>query len=267
MKKSSILPILFTIVICMLGSCSKTTQESQFNEFEINCKDGTVRTGAIYIPKGTSDKDKLPVVFMGDGLVFKETKFKQMMDSLIDYGCINPVVVACSYENKKQIQGYNLAYRNAEYVETLAKNDNTLAELFNNHYNYFINEFIPYVDKNAPVSQSKSDRIYFGTSNSADFGITLSFRNQKLFNEYWCFSPVYSDIHDYEPLSTDISYSICWGAKEEVGIFDYFPNLLKDIRKRGGKINSWVFGGGHDRDWWRYWFKQELMRRFPYSND
>ena len=48
-------------------------------------------------------------------------------------------------------------------------------------------------------------------------------------------------------------------------MFDYFPNLLKDIRKRGGKVNSWVFNGGHDRDWWRYWFKQELMRRFPYN--
>ena len=265
MNKTSIFLILFTFALGMLSSCSKSSQESEFKEFEINCNDGTVRTGAIYLPKGVKPSDKLPVIFMADGLVFKETKFKEMMDSLIDYGCISPVVVACSYENKVQIQGYNLAYRNAEYVEALAKNDNTLAKLFDNHYKYFINQFIPYVDKHAPVSQSKQDRIFFGTSNSADFGITLSFRDQKLFKEYWCYSPVYSDIREYEPLSTDISYSICWGAKEEVGMFDYFPNLLKDIRKRGGKVSSWVFSGGHDRDWWRYWFKQELMRRFPYN--
>ena len=26
-----------------------------------------------------------------------------------------------------------------------------------------------------------------------------------------------------------------------------------------------VFNGGHDRDWWKYWFSEELKRRFPYE--
>ena len=263
MKLTSCILVPLFISTCLICACSKATRESEYKEFEINCKDGTVRSGAIYLPKGIKPTDKLPVIFMADGLVFKETKFKQMMDSLIDYGCISPVVVACSYENKKQIQGYNLAYRNAEYVEILGRDDKTLADLFKKHYDFFINEFIPYIDKHAPVSSSKDDRIFFGTSNSADFGLTLSFRNQKLFKEYWCYSPVFSDVSEYAPLSNAISYNICWGAKEEVGMFEYFPNLIKDIRKRGGKVNSWVFSGGHDRGWWRYWFKMELMRRFP----
>ena len=258
--------ILLTSVIMMsvVISCKEEmTASSEFNEFEIKCQDGTVRKGGIYLPPGIKSKDKLPVIYMADGLVFKECGFKRMLDSLYDCGTISPVVVACSYENKKTVPGYKLAFRNAEYIETLAKNDNTLAQLYENHYNFFIDEFIPYIEKKAPVSQSASDRIFFGTSNSGDFGITLSFRNQGLISEYWCYSPVYSDVSEYGMLSAETSYKICWGSKEEVGMDDYFPSLLKDIRKRGGKVNSWVYNGGHDRDWWKYWFREELIKRFP----
>ena len=68
-------------------------------------------------------------------------------------------------------------------------------------------------------------------------------------------------------LSTPVNYSICWGAKEEIGMFEYFPTLLKDIRKRGGKVNSWVYNGGQEREWWKYWFGEELQRRFPYGGE
>lgn len=263
MKKISIL-LTSLYILFAISSCKvKTSETSEFNEFQINCQDGTVRSGAIYLPKGIKNGDKLPVIYMADGLVFKDCGFKKMLDSLVDCKAISPVVVACSYENKKSVPGYNMAYRNAEYVEALAKTDNTLARLFENHYNFFVNEFIPYIEKEAPVSESAQDRIFFGTSNSADFGITLSLRKQGLISEYWCYSPVFSDIKDYGLIQSTTSYRICWGAKEEVGMDDYFPNLLKDIRKRGGNVHSWVFNGGHDRGWWRYWFSEELKNRFP----
>lgn len=251
------------VLYAMVSCGEEGTESSQFNEFEIKCKDGSVRTGGIYIPKGVKSKDKLPVIYMADGLVFKDCGFKSMIDSLIDLKEISPVVIACSYENKKTVPGKKLAYRNAEYIEALAKNDNTLAQLFENHYNFFVNEFIPYIEKEAPVSGSAADRLFFGTSNSADFGITLSMRNQGLISEYWCYSPVYSDIREYGLLSSQTSYRICWGSKEEVGMEDYFPSLLKDIRKRGGIVHSWIFDGGHDRSWWKYWFSEELKTRFP----
>lgn len=63
-------------------------------------------------------------------------------------------------------------------------------------------------------------------------------------------------------LKDKVSYRICWGAKEEIGQFDYFPELLKDIRKRGGSVHSWVFDGGHEREWWTAWFIEELSQRF-----
>ena len=266
MKFASRLLVLSICTLCLFNSCVKTTEKPVFNEFTLNSKDGMVRSGAVYIPKGISSDEMIPVIYMGDGLVFRETGFKSMMDSMIENHTIRPVIIACSYENKNQISGYSIAYRNAEYAELIARNDNTLATLFDNHHSFFVNEFIPYIEKIAPVSKNPEDRIYFGTSNSADFGITLSLRNPGLMAEYWCFSPVCSDISDYGIISAPTSYSICWGVKEEIGNDNYFPNLMKDIRKRGGDVKSWVFNGGHDREWWKYWFSEELKRRFPYKN-
>ena len=261
----------FSIIACsicslfILSSCVKTIESSQFNEFRIECGDGTVRSGGIYIPGGIKSDAQLPVIYMADGLVFKDCAFKRMMDSLYECKAIRPVVIACSYENKMTVPGYSIAYRNAEYVEALAKNDNTLAQLFDNHYNFFIGEFIPYIEKHAPVSALPDDRVFFGTSNSADFGLTMSLRNQGLFSEYWCYSPVYSNISEYGMIETPTRYRICWGAKEEIGQFDYFPNLIKDLKKRGADVHSWVFNGGHDREWWKYWFAEELKLKFPYK--
>lgn len=259
--------ILLTLsILCGFNSCGGTKNESEFREFELKAKDGTVRTGGIYIPKHTKSSSRLPVIYMEDGLVFKDCYYKHLLDSLIDEKCISPVVVACSYENKSTIPGFRISYRNAEYIESLSSQDPQIAQLFDNHYDYFLETFIPYIQKNAPVSRERKDMIFYGTSNSADFGITLSMRNQDVFPEYWCYSPVYSDISRYGMLSGDVDYRICWGVKEEIDSDEYFPSLVKDIRKRGGNVTSWVFNGTHDRNKWKACFREELKRRFPYSD-
>lgn len=258
--------LLFIIAATAAISCAKTLEESQFNEFEIKDSNGSIRRGGVYIPKGIKTDSEYPVIFMEDGLVFKECGFRRMIDSLIEKRAISPVIVACSYENKMTVPGYRIAYRNAEYVEALAKTDEKLAKLFDDHYVYFKETFIPYINSSYPVSAKTEDRIYFGTSNSADFGLTLSMRNGDMFSEYWCYSPVYSDISDYGMLAQPVRYRICWGVKEEIGHDDYFAALMKDLRKRGGVVESWSFDGGHDREWWKYWFREELKRRFPYKN-
>lgn len=266
MKKDIFAAILCFIAVMTAVSCDKKLEHSEFNEFELTDPDGTVRRGGIYLPQGMSTKAKYPVIIMEDGLVFKEAGFKHLVDSLIEVEAISPVIIACSFENKMTIPGYKMSYRNAEFIESLARTDSNLQKLFDTHYSYFKDTFIPYIINNYPVSADVADRIYFGTSNSADFGITLGMRETDMFSEYWCYSPVYSDVSGYGALDHKVNYRICWGSKEEAGMSDYFQTLIKDIRKRGGNVYSWVFNGGHDRKLWKYWFKEELQRRFPYKD-
>lgn len=245
-------------------SCSPKNQESFFEEYTIESNFTEMpRTIGVYIPAGYDSRKTYPVIYMADGLVFTDGDYRHSLDSMIEYGFIEPVIVACSYENKMRVSGYNMAYRNAEYVERLSDADATLRQLFDAHYKFFTQEFIPSIEKKYSVSKEREDRIFYGTSNSADFGLTLSMKNPELFSEYWCFSPVFSDISGYGMLNADNSYKICWGAKEEINAsFDYFPSLVQSIRKRGGKVQSWVYEGGHDRPIWQAEFTGLVSTRF-----
>ena len=175
MKKGIFTTILSLTVLMCAVSCDEVLQESQFKEFELTDQDGNVRTGGVYLPQGIKAKSQYPVVFMLDGRVFKESKFKHDVDSLIENGIISPVIIACSYENKMTIPGYRMAYRNAEFIESIAKTDPELSKLFDAHYSYFKDTFIPYINSNYPVKADAGDRVFFGTSNSADFGITPAY--------------------------------------------------------------------------------------------
>lgn len=255
---------LLITTLLMIFSCGKTYTESEFKEFRITDASGTVRECGIYLPVGYSDKQEFPVIYMFDGLIFKDNNYKHLMDSLIGFKLISPVVIACTYENKEQIPGYRISYRNAEFVEDISKDDDKLKDLFDKHYSFATQDFIKYVEKHYGVQRQRDGRIFYGTSNSADFGITVSMRDPSLFAEYWCYSPVYSDLSHYGMLEDDANYRLCWGLKEE-GNNDYFPALVNAIRKRGGHVYSWAFEGGHDRIFWRKCFKDELIHRFPYK--
>ena len=221
------------------------------------------RTIAVYLPANYSKSKTYPVIYGEDGLVIQSGRYKELLDSLIGSGEIEPVVVAVSYENKNPVPGFRMAYRNAEYVEAIAGQDPQLTQIYNDHLNYFVQEFIPYIESNYSVADTREGRIYYGTSNSADFGLTLSFRMPNLFAEYWCFSPVYSQLWDYKPLAMPTRYYIDRGSKEEEGdMMIYFANLIDFLRRSGGEVTEWTFNGGHDRAKWREDFIKMLVTRF-----
>lgn len=274
-KHRLLYPFLIMGVLIMTVSCKSTISESQYSELDLkslgeftNKKREYYYQGGIYIPAKTSPKDRLPVVFMTDGLLFKEDGYKHLMDSLIENKCIRPVVVVCSYEDRRAIPESEFTFRDIEYVQEYTRpldSDVSLLRIYVAHHFFFSEPFIPFIEHNYPISTSVKDRIYFGTSLAADYGITLSIDKQGLFDEYWCFSPTHANLEGQGILEEETNYRICWSAKAETIMFDYYPKLLKDIRKRGGNVHSWVFNNPTERDGWKYWFQEELKRRFPYK--
>lgn len=251
---------IFVITACK----QQTNKESIFNEFQLDSKFlSENRSVGVYLPAGYSEKNEYPVIYAEDGMALVSGNYKHLLDSLINNGYIKPVVVACSYENNNQIPGLNLSYRDVEYNEILSRNNDTLRPIFDNHMNYFINEFMPTIEENYSVSKSRDDRIYFGTSNSANFGISLSMNSPELMANYWCFSPVASNCDGYGMLEQKIEYNICWGLKEEFSSEEeVFQPLVLSIRKRGGKVYDWTFSGANERECWRDEFVKMLVLRF-----
>lgn len=266
MRRISVIALVCSMLATGCGT-KKTTEDtaaSVYEEFQINSSAiGADRTVGVYLPKGYSGKTTYPVVYMEDGLVFSTGNYCHLMDSLIDNNIINPVVVVCSYEDQTRIHGFDLTMRNAEYLETVAMQAPELKDIFDRHLNYFVNELIPAAEKRYSISAECGGRVYYGTSNSADFGLTVSMIHSELFHEYWCFSPVCSDISTHGMLETPVAYKICWGAKEETGMsFDYFPNLIQSIRKRGGSVTNWTYPGGHERPIWEKEFVKLMSAKF-----
>lgn len=254
------LTAFFAITACN----QQSNKESIYREFQIDSKClSENRSVGVYLPAGYSEKNEYPVIYTEDGMAFVSGNYKQLVDSLIDNGYIKPIVVACSYENTNMVPGFDFAYRNAEYDESLSKINDTLRPIFDNHMNYFVDEFIPMIEDKYSVSKSRDNRIYFGTANGADFGITLSMKHPELMANYWCFSPVASSCDGYGILEQEINYNICWGLKGELSSDnDYFELLVLSIRKRGGKVFDWTFFGVRDRDCWREEFIKMLVDRF-----
>ena len=252
------------VIVQAIEETEEISTESQYIETQLYSKFMQQnRTIAVYLPANYTKSKTYPVIYGEDGLVIQSGRYKELLDSLIGDGLIEPVIVAVSYENKNVIPGYRMAYRNAEYVEAIANQDPQLTQIYNNHLNYFVREFIPYIEINYSVAKDREGRVYYGTSNSADFGLTLSFRMPDLFGEYWCFSPVYSQLWDYKPLAMPTKSYIDRGSKEEQGdMMIYFSTLIDFLRRSGGDVTEWTFQGGHDRAKWRADFIKMLQTRF-----
>lgn len=255
---------VFAIVACK----QQSNHESIYREIQIDSKYlSESRSIGIYLPAGYSKNKEYPVIYAEDGMMLTSENYKHLIDSLIDNGYIRPIIMAASYENTNMIPGSDLDYRRVEYVESLSKENETLNPIFENHMSYFINEFIPMIEDKYSVSKSRENRIYFGTSYSADFGITLSMKHPELIANYWCFSPVSITGDSYPLLEQFIEYNICWGVKEELSSStDYFQSMVFSIRKRGGKVYDWTYSGVPDIKCWRDEFVKMLVEKFGISN-
>ena len=69
--------IMFLMASSLFLSCNdKVLTESVFEELEIKDKDGGVRKGGLYLPLGYDSRQEYPVVYMADGLVFKDNSYR-----------------------------------------------------------------------------------------------------------------------------------------------------------------------------------------------
>ncbi len=206
--------------------------------FDLKDSNGNTYSAMIHIPTGISSGSSIPAVFIEDGRDYTNNQpLWQTIDSLSWCEAIEPVVIAC-------LNGKENSTDRTEF---------------------FVDTFIPYVQKKWNVGLSIDNRVCSGISASADRCLILSMQNDTLFNEYWCFSPSKADISEFGLLSSPTKYRIFYSAAEEIEHFNYYPSLANAIRKRGGRVDQQAFDNSiaTKQIWWPYLFTEELKRRFP----
>lgn len=238
---NSILKTSF-FLFAILATVSCKDSGSQLVESRIESRiTSDSRTISVYLPDGYSKKETYPVVYVGDAVSFISGDYCHILDSLTIHGIIRPVVVACTY-NSKGVSASS-------------------SESFN--IDYFADEFIPFVQSKYSVSTDRADNLFFGISQSADAGIKMSFDRPGLFSEYWCFSPLKTDVSSFLALDSPTSYKIVWVNKDELKVsFDYFPSMVNALKKRGASVKTKVLETVPSTLVWRQEFIRLLTDRF-----
>lgn len=119
----------------------------------------------IYRPPAVSADEQLPSLYVTDGQMYlQQGNFKAVLDSAIETGLIEPVVVVF------------LDSRNPDRLE---ENRRHAQFMCNTEFaTFFATELVPTISREQPVSPSRDDRVILGLSfgglNSACFGLMLS---------------------------------------------------------------------------------------------
>lgn len=116
----------------------------------------------VYLPDGVKDTDKVPAIYLTDGQGYiAYGHIIEVLDSEIAKGNIKPI--AAIFIDSRDPHDLSKNRRNDEFQ-------------CNKNYAYFyINELIPTINANFPVSEDRKDRVIggisFGGLNAACFGL------------------------------------------------------------------------------------------------
>ncbi len=193
---------------------------------------GESREITLYIPNINSEDKNLPVVYATDGQLFVE-EYKRELDSLIENNQIPKLIIVGVHSDERQIEDTDFSFRNYEYIKNYSDSeDEQLSKLFENHFNFFSIELIPFIQERFPVSTEPKDRIFYGFSNGAGFGVSLATDNPSIFANYICMSMAGGS---YETLNwSDDNYPniiLSYGNEEPFPLtmqIDEYSNFLKE---------------------------------------
>lgn len=272
-----ILITLLFIFLTFLGSAQSidSTSNSKFLTDSIYSQYlHEYRNYNIYLPKNFDTNKTYPIIYATDGGT-EITKVKVLLDSLIDYNIIEPIMFAASFANLKIADSTSwktgngnkiyLNYRNFEYVETSTK-DSSLSKRFEEHMNYFTKEFIPFIETKYNQIKNKKNRYFYGVSNGAAFGMSLLNKHSDLISTYICLSTVGVHIKD-ENWDKNIKYPnlyIEYGNGERPAVM--FKDKTKALKKIYNSTHSFiqvkVFKGGHNNKYWKNELGKILIQLF-----
>jgi predicted alpha/beta superfamily hydrolase len=232
MKQRIILTFYFGCLFIL--SINAQTEQSVFKLDSIWSENlQEYRKITIYLPPKYTENKLYPVIYTTDGQLINNN-YKLLLDSLINNQHIIPIVLIGVYSNEKNIEKSNLSYRNFEYLQYDFKNDdNPLFSSYENHLKFFSFEMINYIESRYNVSKSPSNRVFYGCSNGAAFGLSLSYNKNEFIENYILASPIGIQFPLLQPNKHPIntSYYISYGSQEIEGVINSTENLVSEFNK------------------------------------
>ena len=262
MKKKiyQVIFLFFTFFTNILGFSQPN--ESKLEHFEIYSKSlEELRELTVYLPANFNSENHYNVVFCTDGQLINE-QYKQKLDSIISNKIVSPFVIIGVHSNEKQVANSHFGYRNYEYLENRisgGSDDPDLNTRFERHKNFFVNEVDTFI--NEELNLKISGKYFYGVSNGAGFGVSLSKFYPELFSKYILYSMAGGYYENLEWNSGKYPFFIIrFGDQEFVSLIKDNKKLSKYLSKKHYKHICESYHGGHDRAAWMEWFIKDIQK-------
>lgn len=257
--------IIMVFGIMLFISCNTTKKvnsslkDSKVVHISIDSKSlGENRKLDVYLPKGYKKGVHYSIVYCADGQIVVNA-YKAGIDSLIEHGIIPPILVVGEYSNEKKTQNRNLEYRNYEYVnreEDVSTDESELKGRFANHYDFFTKEMIGFVEDRYGLT---NNRIFYGTSNGAGFGVSISAKEPALFKKYICMSMAAGDYEANNWSNQQAPYFyLAYGVAEPFPLVLETTGFDEFLTKEKIHHKLTTYEGGHQRQYWQVEFMKAL---------
>jgi enterochelin esterase-like enzyme len=215
----------------------------------------------IYLPKAYSDEKDLPIVFSADGQIIT-SDYKIELDSLIDNEITPKFILVGVHSNENKVMDSETPFRNFEYLRnwSIESEDPILRQLYNKHLEFFSVEVIEYIENSYPISKKSEDRIFYGCSNGAGFGVSMSVDKPFLFDNYICMSMAggsYSNLDSNNENKPNLILG--YGDKEPFPLTIAIDEFHEFLKLKDIEHTFYKFKGGHDRSKWKQEFVKHII--------
>jgi len=227
--------------------------------YSVNLKEEREMT--IYLPKDYEAELDLPVVYSTDGQIITNA-YIQAIDSLINNGISPKFILVGVHSNENLVQNSGNAFRNYEYLKSWSEDSENqkLNNLYKNHLEFFSVEVLQYIEDNFPVSRKSENRIFYGCSNGAGFGVCMSVDKPNLFDNYLCLSMAGGTYdHISWPYKKYPNMILAYGEKEPLPLIIAVEEYHEFLKSKNYKHTFYKYDGGHDRTKW----KNEFVKQIP----
>ena len=219
---------------------------------------GEFRELTIYIPKDFKSENIYNVIFCTDGQIINE-QYKIKLDSILSIKNIIPFLMVGVNSNEKSIPDSYFEYRNFEYIENMPSNNSDLSSRFERHVIFFVYEVDEYLKQEMQLKIG--NKYFYGVSNGAGFGVSISKYYPNLFSKYILYSMASGN---YKKLK--------WNAeKYPFFIIRYGNDEPKPFKKDNKKFSKYLsknhyqhifecYNGGHKREDWLNQFIKDIEK-------
>ena len=249
----------FLIFICITIYSYSQCQESKLENFTFYSETlEEYRKLTVYIPENFNSDSSYKVIFCTDGQLINE-QYKNKLDSVYRIEKISPFVIIGVHSNEKEISNSYFSYRHFEYIENEKSDNLDLNNRFEKHLNFFVNEVNKYVKEELRLRISS--KYFYGVSNGAGFGVSLSKYYPEIFSKYILYSMAGGN---YKNLKWNITkypfFIIRCGSEEPDQLIECSKKFSKYLSKKHYKHWFEIYNGGHKREDWLNLFIEDVKK-------